>query len=432
MAMLLTWLLPAGIYERRADAATGREVVISNTWHRVDATPVGPMQAMLAVPRGIVLGADVVVVILFVGGTFALLDNTGALRRLVMSLVGRTRRPRAVVIWVSLLFGALGALDNTFEEIIALVPVLLVLSRGLGFGPITALAMSVGAATVGGAFGPTNPFAAGIANRFADLPLGAGAGIRFGVLVVALAAWITWTLWQLRHDVSRGDIAGATTASTATATARDGWLLALAVLPFAPYIVGVLRYDWGFNELSALYLVVALTIGVVSGLGLRGSAEGYVRAMEPMLGAALFVGIARGISVVLTDGQVIDTIVHGLSRPLVGLPPMLAAACMVPVHMLLHVAVPSNSGHAALTMPIMAPLADLLRLPREVSVMAYLTGGPIMDILSPTSGPLLAMLLAARVSLARWLRFAIPGALLVVSIGVLGMALAVWRLSVGA
>jgi uncharacterized ion transporter superfamily protein YfcC len=163
---------------------------------------------------------------------------------------------------------------------------------------------------------------------------------------------------------------------------------------------------------------------MVSGLGRRGSAEGYVRAMEPMLGAALFVGIARGISVVLTDGQVIDTIVHGLSRPLEGLPPMLAATLMVPVHMLLHVAVPSNSGHAALTMPIMAPLADLLRLPRDVAVMAYQTGGPIMDILSPTSGALLAMLLAARVPLGRWVRFAVPGALLVIAIGVLGMMLA--------
>lgn len=430
LAMVLTWVLPAGLYERQADADTGRELVLPGTWHRVTANPVGPMQAILAVPRGIVNGADVVVVILFVGGAFALLDRTGALRRLVMALVGRTRRPRLVVVSMSLVFGTLGALDNTFEEIIALIPVLLVLSRGLGFGPVTALAMSVGAATVGGAFGPTNPFASGIANRFAGLPLGAGAGVRLGLTIVAVSVWIAWTLSQVARDPVTDEPPTDSPAPGAQdaiepATARDGWLLAMAVVPFAPYIVGVLHFDWGFNELSAIFLVVGLAIGLLSGLGLRGSAEAYLRAMEPMLAAALFVGIARAISVVLTDGQVIDTLVHGLSRPLEGLSPMLAATLMVPVHMLLHVVVPSVSGHAALTMPIMGPLADLLRLPREVAVMAYQTGGPIMDILSPTSGPLLAMLMAARVSLGRWIRFAVPGALLVIAVGIVGMLITI-------
>ena len=429
LAMVLTWVLPAGLYERQADADTGRELVLPGTWHRVTANPVGPMQAILAVPRGIVNGADVVVVILFVGGAFALLDRTGALRRLVMALVGRTRRPRLVVVSMSLVFGTLGALDNTFEEIIALIPVLLVLSRGLGFGPVTALAMSVGAATVGGAFGPTNPFASGIANRFAGLPLGAGAGVRLGLTIVTVSVWIAWTLSQVSRDPVTDEpptdsrSTGVPPAAE-TATARDGWLLAMAVVPFAPYMVGVLHFDWGFDEIPAIFLVVGLAIGLLSGLGLRGSAEAYLRATEPMLTAALFVGIARAISVVLTDGQVIDTLVHGLSRPLEGLSPMLAATLMVPVHMLLHVVVPSVSGHAALTMPIMGPLADLLRLPRELAVMAYQTGGPIMDILSPTSGPLLAMLMAARVSLWRWIHFAVPGALLVIAVGIVGMQFA--------
>jgi len=423
VAALLTWVLPAGQYDRVMNVGTAREVVVPGTWHRVEASPVGPAQAVLAVPRGLVAGADVMVVILLVGGAFVLLEQTGALGRLVGTLVGRTTRPRSVVVVVSLTFAVLGALVNMHEEIIALVPVLLVLSRGLGFGAITALAMSVGAAVVGSAFGPTNPFASGIANRFSELPLSSGAGVRLAVTLVAVAVWIGWTLSQLHRDDVRHDAVSPDVAPS-PATPRDAVLLLLALLPFVPYIGGVLRFDWGFNELSAFYLATAYAIGLVAGLGVRGTTVRYLAGMDTMLSAALFVGVARAISVVLTDGQVIDTIVHGLAAPLEHVPPMLAGGLMVPLHAVLHVPVASNSGHAALIMPIMAPLADLLGLSRNVAVLAYQTGGPPMDLLTPTNGALLAMLLAARVSYPRWLRFAVPGMLLVMLVGLAGMAFA--------
>lgn len=444
VAALLTWVLPAGEYARTTDPATQREVVVPGTWHRVEPAPVSPGGAVLAVPRGIVAGADVVVVILMVGGAFALLEGTGALARLVGTLVGRTRRPQLVVAGVAAAFATLGALNNLHEEIIALVPVLLVLSRGLGYGPLTALGMSVGAAVVGSAFSPFNPFAAGIANRFAGLPVVTDVPLRLGVTVAAVLVWIGWTLRQASREIAMagevrhvvGGIASPAIASTAIAspaiaspgiapaTRRDGLLLLLAVIPFVPYITGVLRYDWGFNELSATYLVAACAIGLAAGLGVRGTAVAYLRGMDTMLSAALFVGVSRGISVVLTDGRIIDTIVHGLSAPLAGLPGVLAAGLMVPVHALLHLPVMSNSGQAALTMPIMAPLADLLGVSREVAVMAYQTGAPPFDMVWPTNGALLAMLATAGVSFPRWLRYAAPGVLLVMLAGFAGMVLA--------
>lgn len=425
VAALLTWVLPAGEYERVADASSGRDLVVPGTYHRTDAAPVGPAAAVLAVPRGIVAGADVVIVILFVGGAFVLLESTGALRRLVGAVVGRTRQPRAVVVGVSLVFATLGAMVNLHEEVIALVPVLLVLSRGLGFGAITALAMSVGAAVVGAAFGPTNPFASGIANRFAELPLGAGSGVRLAVTVVAVTVWIGYTLSQLKHD----DVIGTRTEygqddSMVPASRRDAVLLGMVLLPFVPYIYGVLKLDWGFNELSGIFLVAAFAVGLTARLSVRETTVGYLKGMDTMLSAALFVGVARAISVVLTDGRIIDTIVYGLALPLEHVPRTVAAGLMVPMHMLLHVVVPSNSGQAALTMPIMAPLADLLGLPRAVAVMAYQTGAPTLDMLIPTNGALLAMLLAAGVPYPRWLRFAVPGTLLVVLVGLVGMAIA--------
>ncbi len=421
VAAVLTWIIPAGSYERQVHEATGREVVIGGTYTTVTAAPVPAWRALLSVPRGIVDGADVVLVVLFVGGAFALLDATGALGRLVGALVGRTRRPRLIVIGVSLAFATLGSLANLHEEIIALVPPLLVLSAGLGFGAVTALAMSVGAAVVGSAFGPTNPFQTGIALRFAELPALSQPALRFGLLGAAVAVWILWTLAMASRDDVRPEVEHA---PPAPATARDGVLLALVVLPFVPYVIGLVRFDWGFNELSALFLASGFAVGLVARLGLSGTAAAYLRGMESMLAAALFVGVARAISLVLTDGLVIDTIVYGLAQPLSQTSGAVAALLMIPMHALLHVPVPSVSGQAVLTMPIMAPLSDLLQISRDAAVIAYQTGAGLMDMITPTNGALLAMMLAARVPYTRWLRFAIPGALLVALVGVAGVLLA--------
>ncbi|MBP1607245.1 MAG: hypothetical protein H6Q08_2619, partial [Acidobacteria bacterium] len=258
-AVLMTWVVPAGEFQRRQDPATGRQVAIPGTYVRVDPAPVGLVPALTAVPRGIVAGADVIATVLFVGGAFALLESTGALARLVGALVGRTRRPRVVLAVVSLAFATMGALENMQEEIIALVPVLLMLSRGLGFGPVTALAMSAGAAMVGSAFGPTNPFQAGIARRVAELPPLTQPLLGFSLFVAAVALWIAWTLWNTASDDAHPH---AQAVHPASPSLRDGLLLSIVLAPFVPYVVGVLRFDWGFNELSGLFLVAGFFVGL--------------------------------------------------------------------------------------------------------------------------------------------------------------------------
>jgi uncharacterized ion transporter superfamily protein YfcC len=185
-----------------------------------------------------------------------------------------------------------------------------------------------------------------------------------------------------------------------------------------------MRFDWGFNELSALFLVSGFAIGLVARLGLSGTASAFLRGMEGLLAAALFIGVARAISVVMTDGLIIDTIVYGLASPLSHTSGEVASLLMIPVHALLHIPVPSVSGQAVLTMPIMAPLSDLLHISRDSAVIAYPTGAGLMDMVTPSNGALLAMILAAKVSYGRWLKFAIPGALLVAIVGAAGVLLA--------
>lgn len=425
IAAVLTWVLPAGEYERRDDPATGRRLVVAGTYQRVQPAPVGALGALVAVPRGLVEGAEVIVSVLLVGGAFALLEQLGVLARGAQAIV-RLFRGRGV--WaipaVCLIFATFGAMENMQEEIIALVPVLLVLGRGLGVDAITMVAASAGAAAVGSAFGPTNPFQAGIALELAQLPLLSGASLRLTLLAVSLAAWIAWTMRHaLRHRSPSESLHGESLREPFSR--RDALMVALTIIALGTYVVGVLRFDFGFNELSALFFLAAVVIGLVGGLGLSQGMMMYLKGMETMIGASVLIGVARGISVVLTDGHVIDTIVHGLASPLAGQPPAIAALLMIPIHGIIHVAVPSVSGQAALTMPIMVPLSDLLGLSRQAAVTAYETGAGLTELLIPTNGALMAVLLAAGVPYPVWLGFAARGFVLLMAVGIVGTLAAV-------
>ena len=186
----------------------------------------------------------------------------------------------------------------------------------------------------------------------------------------------------------------------------------------AAYVYGALKLGWGFNELSAAFLVGGLVAGLVGGFTVARTVEAYLQGMESLLPAALMVGVARAITIVLEDGRVIDTILAALIRPLSGESPFVAAVLMVPFHGLIHVIVPSVSGHAVLTMPLFVPMADVLGLSRQIPVLAYQTGAGLMELATPTNGSLMAILLAAGVPFSQWIRFAAGGILILVAIGV--------------
>ncbi|HYM24121.1 MAG TPA: hypothetical protein VEU08_12970 [Vicinamibacterales bacterium] len=432
VAALMTWILPAGQYERRLDAATGRSVVVAGTYHRVDAAPVGPFAAVVAIPRGFIAAADVVVLVLLVGGAWVVVDRVGTLPVVVNALVSRfAHRGLWVVPCVSIFFGAMGALENMQEEIIPLVPVLLLLGAGLGVDATTVVAMSAGAAMVGSAFGPTNPFQAGIALKLAQLPPLERGGLRFAMLVAGLAVWIAVTLRhaslvrgplppgaRTRTDVTPGKSASAPPSMQA----RHALIMLIMVAPMAAYVYGALRLDWELNQLSAGFVIAAVAAGLAGRLGLGGTVTTYLDGMTTVLPAAMLIGVARSISLVLEDGRVVDTILNALVAPLARMPAMAAALLMIPFHALLHVAVPSVSGHAVLTMPLFAPIADLRGFSREAAVLAYQTGAGLTEMVTPTNGALMAVLLAAGVSWGRWIRFAALGIAALVAIGVAAIA----------
>jgi uncharacterized ion transporter superfamily protein YfcC len=208
------------------------------------------------------------------------------------------------------------------------------------------------------------------------------------------------------------------------ATAKDLLILLIAVSPIAAYVYGALALGWGFNELSAGFFIAGCAAGLLGGLGVAGTTSAYLEGMQALVPAALLVGVARSLSLVLTDGHVTDTILNGLATPLLRAPAATAAMLMIPFHAIVHVGVPSVSGQAVLTMPILVPLSDLLGVSRQVTVLAYQTGAGLTELLTPTNGGLMAVLLAAGVPFPGWIRFAIVGVLLALVVGVVGTIMA--------
>ena len=426
LAAAASYVVPAGEYERRDDPATGRRVAVAGTYHRVPQHPVGPFAAVIAIPRGMADASAVIFFVFLVGGAFAVVDRTGALRwgvdRLARGLASRD----ALVIPISCLaFATGGALEHMSEEIIALIPVMLVLTRSLGTDAVTAVAMSLGAASVGAAFSPIDPFLVGIAQKVAGLPLLSGALFRMAFLGPALGLWIWGTLRHAARTRTAPPLRETPLATSAELGPRHGFVLVLVVAAFAVFVYGVLRLGWDFEQMAALFFVMGVAAGLIGGLRVAGTAAAFAEGFGSMAPAALLIGFARAIYVVLNDGHIVDTIVYGLFTPIGNLPLMLSAWGMMVAQTAVHVPVPSTSGQAVLTMPVLVPLSDLLGLSRQVTVLAFHYGAGLCELLTPTNGALMAILAAAGVRYEDWLRFLAPLYLVLFALGAVAVGVGI-------
>ncbi len=407
LAAVLTWILPAGRYQRHEDPVTGRSLVVPGTYTLVPATPVGPLDALDAIPKGMLDAGLIIFYVFLVGGAFSVVDRTGALTRLVNSMVRMLSGRGLLVIPIAgVAFAVGGMLIQMEEELIAFVPVLLLLTRRLGFRPMVAVSMSLGASLVAASFSPFNPFQVGIAQKVADLQLASGWQFRLAFLVPAVVIWLAATMVYAKRtrtepeqvEVDAGPGAGW----------RHAAVLVVVLASFVVFVVGELKYGWDFDRLAVVFFTMGVLAGLIGGLGITGTAEGFVEGFRAIAYASLLIGFARAIYVVMDQGSIVDTIVHGLFAPVAGLPVTVSALAMMGLHTLVHLPVPSTSGHAVLTLPVLVPLSDLIGLSRQVTVLAYQYGAGLTNMLWPTNGALMAMLAAAGVTFDAWLRFAVP------------------------
>ena len=286
-----------------------------------------------------------------------------------------------------------------------------------------------------------NPFQVGVAQQLAEVELFSGAAFRTAVLLPAFAVWVLYTMRYaskigagpakagryVQNESEAGQTEGEAAAdarAAALGSGRAAVIMGLVVVAFGIFITGLIRLGWGFDELSAVLIVMGILAGLIGRLGLNGTADAFVQGFRDMAFAAMLVGVARAISVVLTEGRIIDSVVNALFTPLAALPAAAAAISMMLVHNAIHVPVPSVSGQAALTMPILVPLSDLLNISRQVTILAYQYGAGLCELLTPTNGALMAVLAASGVRYDQWLKFVLPMWLVLTAIGAAAILIA--------
>jgi len=422
LASMASYVLPAGEFERSMDEETGTIAVVAGTYQQVEQTPVNLFLAMVALPRGMVDAGGVIFLVFLIGGALTVVDETGALRRGISSLVRALKgRDLLIIAAISLFFATGGVVQNMQEEIIPLIPVVLIVTSRLGFTPLVAMAISAGAAFVGSAFSPINPFQVLIAQDAAGVIPVSGWAFRVVFLLIALVFWIGMTMRYAVRTRVVPEI-GRTEDPEDSLGSRDWVILLMLLCTFV--LMGYLARI-GFNHMSAAFFIMGVLAGAVSGMGPSRIAQAYVNGFRQMAYAALLIGFARTIYVVLLDGRIIDTIVYGMFQPLESLPSLTSALGMVVAQAAIHVPIPSVSSQAVLTMPVLIPLSDLLEISRQVTVLAYQYGAGLCDLVTPTNGALMAILAAAGVRYEDWIKFTGPLYLGLIALGAVSIAVGI-------
>ncbi len=446
LAAVLTWFVPAGEFLRQT--VDGREVVVDGSYHRVESAP-QTWQIFSALFNGFVDKADIIAFILIVGGSFWILNQSHAIDVGVMAFLRRVQRlsrfrlvrclgvENIIITFVMLMFSLFGAVFGMSEETIAFVVVFIPLAIQMGYDSIVGVCMCYVAAHIGFAGAMLNPFTIGIAQGIAGLPLFSGLEYRlfcWGVLTVVGIAFVLWYARRVKQKPERSPVyrlddywrERAGSDSQSTLTVRHILILVLLLLTVVALVVGVLSFDWYVLEISALFLAMGILAGVLDRRSADDIAKLFLAGCKDILSAALVVGLASGIIFILKDGHVIDTLLYGLTRSLARSGEVLSLAAMYLFQTLLNVVMPSGSAKAALTMPIMTQVADLMDVSRQTTVLAFQFGDGFTNMLTPTSGVLVGVLGMARIPYSTWLRWVWKYILVLIAIGFLLMLPTLW------
>ena len=424
LSWLLTFIIPKGSYERIVDVTTEQTTVVPNSYQQTEAPNLTAFDLMLAIPKGIVGRADLMVLILLLGGCFFIIEKTGALNQGLNQMILLLKGKESVaLIIVTLLFVTAGFTIALQEEVIAMTPILLLFGRNLGFNALTMIFASYGSTVVGSAFSPFNPFGVLVAQKEAQVELLSGTNFRLVFLALATLLWVVYILrYAKRNRIEKSSEA----IEVEKLTLRSKLILTLLALTFGIVTYGLISLGWGFNEMSACFFVLALLSGLIAKFGFNKTTELYVSGFKEMVFACIIIGLANSISIILSEGLVVDTIVNGLFGPLQHVAPAFSAVLMMIAHTILHFPIPSYSGQAILTMPILTPLADLIGLSRQVSVLAYQYGAIMMDVIVPTNGALMAVIALGGVKYNRWIKFIIKPTLLILGLAAIALLVGVY------
>lgn len=482
LAALLTYIIPAGRYERLEydpdqnlfitydindetntlpatqetldrlninininkflDGSITKPIAIPNTYQRIEQSPQGLIDILIAPIEGVMDSVDIMIFVLILGGIIGLINKTGSFDAAIASLSRRTEGKEFLLIVVVYALIALGG--TTFgmaEETIALYPVLMPIFLATGYDPIVCISAIYMGSSIGSMFSTVNPFSVVIASNAAGISFNEGLTFRIIGLILASLITILYTYRYAKRiksdpknslvyeDMERIEerFLKDFDANKAVPFTWRRILMLLVFLGAFPIMVwGVSKGGWWFTEMSALFLTVAIIIIFLSGLPEREAVGTFIAGAADLVGVALTIGIARGINIIMDKGQISDTLLFYTSSAVEGMSGRIFAAVQMLLFSILGFFIPSSSGLATLSMPIMAPLADTVGLSREIVVTAYNWGQGWMAFITPT-GLILATLELADTTYDKWLKFILP---LMAIIGIFAIGMLVIRAAI--
>lgn len=436
---LLTYIIPAGEYIRVLDQATGRTIVDPDSFHLIEKSPVNFFGIFKAIPKGMNAGATITFFIFLVAGSFQIITASGAIEAGIFRIAKALKGKEHLLIPIfMILFSVTGAFLGFSEENMIFIPIAIGLSRALGYDAMVGMSLI----TIGGACGfnsaMMNPFTVGVAQGIAELPMFSGIGLRFAVWVVLLVVSITYVMLyakKIRQNSNLSLIADIellekdesiiNLTDNQTKLELRHYLVFLTILiGFITIIFGVYKYGWYITEIAAVFLLIGIISGLIGKISPNNIAKEFVIGAKSIVFGALVVGIARGILIVMVEGGILDSIICGLSSVISTLPTSLSAVGMFLIQVVINFFIPSGSGQAAATMPIMVPIADLLGITRQTSVLAFQFGDGFSNAIIPTASTLMASLSLAHIPYEKWVKYIGKLMLIWIAIGAIFMIIA--------
>lgn len=418
-AALLTWIVPAGEFNRIE--SDGRMLIENGTYHAVDKSPANLFDIFVAIPQGLQGSAQIIFMILLSSGAFGLINSTGAIENAIGVMIKKTQKAHissnTLIFVITCLFSCLGVIIGP-EIQIPFTLVAVSIALGLGYDLLTGVAMVIVGGGIGFSMGPINASVIGTADSISGLPLFSGIGLRTVIWAVTsiVAALIVLSYakkvkknpdYSYTKGISTEGLGLSKDIAEYKLSRTDKKVLIVFLILFAFLIIGPTWLGWYLDEMSAAFVIAAIIVMIVARLDVSSAIDTFMKTAGGMFGAAMLVGLGRTIQVIMENGHVMDTIIKAISDPLVVFGPTVGAILMSLIHGVINFVIPSGSGQAAASMPIMFPVGQLIGMTDQTSILAFQIGAGVMDLIYPTMGSMMAMLGMARVPYGKWVKFVI-------------------------
>ncbi|MDD3251585.1 MAG: Na+/H+ antiporter NhaC family protein [Lachnospiraceae bacterium] len=416
-AVLMTWIVPAGEYVR-VENADGIKVIDPSQFQYLARNPVSPFLIPIYIVKAFIKRVDLMLVILFSGGAFHMMTQSGSLQAVIAKLAKKFSNNLYVFIPILTLMFGLICTTQGVNMFIAFAPVMVMLSLAIGLDSITGAAIILLGGAIGFSTGTLNPSTTVVAQKIAELPLYSGIGYRwmcFAVYyVITNIALIRYAL-KIKKDPTKSPMydldknnelnQGGNLDDFGEITFRKILCVLALVVGLVAVVYGSIKLDWDMPEMAAMFIWLAVVVGVISGFDGNTISKNFLDGCKKMMSAMIIIGLAQSISTIMTDGKIIDTVVHSLAGGLGNVPTILQAPAMLIANTIINVFLTSGSGQAAAVMPIMVPLSDLIGMSRQTAILAFNFGDGFCNYILPTSTALMGIISACDIPYDRWMRF---------------------------